>query len=76
MRAASTNEVKLFDFGEKDMIKESFVHNIESSDPLESPKFYVNVVYADKVIPPFDKNKDFANPKDDKTWLIIPIVFS
>ena len=74
--AASPNEVKLFDVGEKDIIKESFLHNDEKSDPIESTKFYVNVVYADKVLPPLDKNKDFANPKDDGTWMIIPIVFS
>jgi hypothetical protein len=69
-------EVKLFDFAEKDMIKESFLHNKDSSEPLDSPKLYVNVVYADKVLPPLDKNKNPANPKDDTTWQIIPIVFT
>jgi hypothetical protein len=68
-------EVKLFDFGESD-IKESFLHNKESADPLESPKLYVNVVYADKVLPPLTQKKEFADPKDDRTWNIIPIVFT
>jgi len=58
------------------MIKESFLHNKETTDPLDSPKIYVNVVYADKVLPPLNKNKDFADPKDDRTWFIIPVVFT
>lgn len=69
-------DVKLFDFAEKDMIKESFLHNKEASDPLDSPKLYVNVVYADKVLPPLNKNKDIADLKDDSTWQVIPIVFT
>lgn len=68
--------MKLFDMGESDMIKESFVHNKDTADPLHSPKLYVNLVYADKVLPPLNKNKDFADPKDDNTWQIIPIVFT
>ena len=58
------------------MIKESFVHNKETGDPLESPKLYINVVYADKVLPPLTPKKDFADPKNDTTWHIIPIVFT
>lgn len=69
-------DVKLFDISEQEVIKESFVHNKETTDPLDSPKFYVNVVYADKVLPPLDKNREFANPNDDSTWLILPVVFT
>ena len=58
------------------MIKESFLHNKETTDPLDNPKFYVNLVFADKVLPPLNKNKEFANPKDDSTWQIIPVVFT
>lgn len=61
-------EVKLFDFGQSEQIKESFVANRETEDPLEGPKLYLNVVYHDRMLPPISPNKDLGNPKDDSTW--------
>jgi hypothetical protein len=67
--------VKLFDFNES-QIKESFVDNDEKGDPLEDPKLYLNVVYHDNVLPPLNQGRDLANPKNDREWVIIPMVFT
>mgnify|MGYP006950313032 CR=1 FL=1 len=69
------DDIKLFDFGSAE-IKESFVNNADSGEPLQSHKIYLNIVYHDRIIPPLNKDRDFANPKDDKTWQIIPIAFT
>jgi hypothetical protein len=61
------DEIKLFDFGSKE-IEESFVSNKETSDPLESHKLYLNIVYHDRIIPPLNKDREFADPKNEKTW--------
>ena len=61
------DEIKLFDFGSSE-IKESFVNNPDQGDPLESHKLYLNIVSHERMLPPLSKERDFANPKDDKTW--------
>lgn len=65
--------IKLFDAGE---IKESFVDNEEKADPLGGLKIYLNVCFNDKMLPPLNKTKDFADPMNDNTWQIIPMAFS
>jgi hypothetical protein len=32
-------------------------------------------LYHDNVLPPLNKERDIADPKNDREWLIIPIVF-
>lgn len=66
--------IKLFDFDSQ--IKESFVENDEKGDPLEEPKLYLNLVYSDFVLPPLNKQRDIADPKNDREWLIIPMIFT
>lgn len=66
--------MKIFDFHES-QIKESFIDNDEKADPIDEPKFYLNVLYHDNVLPPLNKGRDIADPKNDREWLIIPIVF-
>ena len=68
-------EVKLFDFGSQEL-KESFTDNPDAGDPLETHKLYLNLVYHENVLPPLNKEKDFADTKDDKTWAIIPVAWS
>jgi hypothetical protein len=68
-------DIKLFDFGSSE-IKESFVNNVDAGDPLDSHKLYLNIIFHDRILPPLNKDRDFANPKDDKTWQIIPIAFT
>jgi hypothetical protein len=36
----------------------------------------LNIVYHDRILPPLNKERDFANTKDDSTWQIIPIAFA
>ena len=68
--------IKLFDFNES-QIKESFVDNDERPEPLEgAPKFYLNVVFHDNVLPPLNDRRDLADPKNDRCWVIIPMVFT
>ena len=68
--------IKLFDFNDS-QIKESFVGNDEKADPLENgPKLYLNVVYHDNVLPPLNDKRDLADPKNDRSWVIIPMVFT
>jgi len=68
--------IKLFDFSDS-QIKESFIDNDEKADPLENgPKLYLNVVFHDNVLPPLDQGRDIADPKNDRSWNIIPMVFS
>ena len=68
--------IKLFDFGERDEIKESFAANTEKDDPLDGPKLYLNVVHHERVLPPLSKDKDIADENDDSSWQVIPIAFS
>ena len=68
-------EVKLFDFGSAE-IKESFVDNPDQGPPLDSHKMYLNIVYNDRVLPPLNQAKDFADPTNDATWQIIPVAFT
>ena len=69
-------DIKLFDFGDDEQMKESFSANKDVSEPLDGPKLYLNIVHHERVLPPLTKDKDFANPDDDKDWRIIPIVFT
>lgn len=69
------DDIKLFDFGTAE-IKESFVNNPDAGEPLDSHKLYLNIVYHDRVLPPLNKEKSFADPKQDKTWALIPVAFS
>ncbi len=71
----ASDDIKLFDFAES-QIKESFVDNDEKGEPLEDPKLYLNVVYHDNVLPPLNKGRDLADPRNDRDWLIIPMVFT
>jgi|LauGreDrversion4_2_1035121.scaffolds.fasta_scaffold34011_4 hypothetical protein len=36
----------------------------------------MNVLYHENVVPPLDKGRDIANPKNDREWLIIPMIFN
>ena len=38
--------------------------------------FYVNICYADGVLPPLLENNELANQDDDSTWKLIPFSFS
>mmetsp|Transcript_14053 Transcript_14053/g.10124 ORF Transcript_14053/g.10124 Transcript_14053/m.10124 type:complete len:191 (+) Transcript_14053:85-657(+) len=69
-------EVKLFDFGDQNEIKESFTANEEKEDPLEEPKIYFNIVHSSKVLPPLNAHKEIADKKNDRDWRIIPMSFS
>ena len=69
------DEIKLFDFGSQE-IKESFGSNPDGGEPLDSHKFYVNIVHNERILPPLNQNRDVADPKNDKTWQIIPIAFT
>lgn len=71
----SQDNIKLFDFGATE-IKESFVNNVEKDEPLEGTKFYMNVVHSDKVLPPLNKDRDFADKNNDSTWQVIPVAFT
>lgn len=70
------DDIKLFDFGGSSEIKESFVNNPDVGEPLESHKLYLNIVYDDRILPPLNKDRDFADSKLDATWQLIPIAFS
>ena len=74
-KAKEGEGIKLFDFAGS-QIKESFAESQEKAEPLEEPIIYLNVVYHDSVVPPLDKGRDIADPKNDREWLIIPMVFS
>jgi PIH1 N-terminal domain len=65
----------MFDF-HSSQIKESFADNQEKNDPLEEPKIYLNVVFHEKVLTPLNKNRDLADPKNDRDWMIIPMIFT
>jgi hypothetical protein len=65
----------LFDFGSAD-IKESFTQNPDQGEPLQSHKLYLNIVVGDRILPPINSKKDIADPKDDKSWQIIPVAFT
>lgn len=49
---------------------------MEKNDPLDQPILYLNVVYHDKVLPPLNKGRDIADQKNDREWVIIPMVFT
>lgn len=70
-----SDTIKLFDFEQTSEIKDSFLENEDHGEPLDQPKLYLNVVYSDKVIGPLLKDRELADPKDDKTWAVIPISF-
>lgn len=44
--------------------------------PLDQPKFYLNLVHHEKVLPPQKKDNTPADLTDDKQWGIIPLSFS
>jgi len=67
-------EVKLFDIGAAD-IKENVPEYDDKKDPLESPKCILNLVHNDVILPPLNKNRDIADPLNDKEWMLIPISF-
>jgi len=57
-------------------MKESFAANKETSEPLEGPKLYLNIVHHERVLPPLDDQKNFADFVDDSKWRLIPMVFT
>jgi len=72
-----SDTVKLFDFDKNAEISQSVLENEDQSDkPLDQPKIYLNIVHHDKVLPPLKQNREFADPKNDKEWQIIPISFA
>ena len=71
-----SDSIKIFDFEGKDEISQSFLENEDKKEPLPQPKFYLNILYHDKVAPPLNKEKEVASSTDDTTWHIIPISFS
>jgi hypothetical protein len=69
--------IKLFDFDKNAEIKKTMFDEDEDLDkPLDQPKIYLNLIYHDKVLAPLKKDKTEADPKNDKTWDIIPIHFA
>lgn len=52
------------------------MNNPDANDPLDSHKLYLNIVYHDNIMPPLNKEREFADPKNDKTWQLIPIAFT
>lgn len=57
-------------------MKESFVENVETSDPLDGPKLYLNIVHNERILPPLTKDRKIADANDDNQWHIIPLIFS
>ena len=43
---------------------------------MDGPKLYLNVVHHERVLPPLNKDKEFADPSNDSTWNVIPIAFT
>ena len=43
---------------------------------MESHKIYLNIVYNERILPPLNQSRDFADPSNDATWQIIPIAFT
>ena len=70
------NNIKLFDFGQNEEIKESFAANRETTEPLDGPKLYLNVVHHERVLPPLNADKNLADTNVDTNWNIIPLCFS
>ena len=68
--------LNIFDVNAGEEIKESFLENDEKKDPLEEPKIYLNIVHNEQVLPPLNKARDLADPKNDRDWMIIPITFN
>ena len=75
-QAAQPNNIKLFDFGDEEQMKESFPDNKEQGEPLDGPKLYLNIVHHERVLPPLNEKKDFGDPNDDAGWKLIPVVFT
>ena len=71
-----SDTIKLFDFEKSQEINKSFIDSPDQGGPLDQPKLYLNMVFHDKVLPPLDKNRKPADPKNDETWAIIPLSFS
>lgn len=74
-KSKEKDEIKLFDFMESDM-KESFAENADKLPPLDSHKFYLNIVSHEAVLPPLKEDKSYADEKNDVTWKVIPIAFT
>ena len=49
-------DIKLFDFGgQTEAISESFAASKQSENPLEGPKFYLNICFSDDICPPMTR---------------------
>jgi hypothetical protein len=69
--------IKLFDFDQNAEMNKTVIGEDETQGkPLDQPKFYLNLVYHEKVLPPQKKDKTPADKNNDKEWGIIPISFS
>ena len=66
-------DIKLFDFETTEELKDS--QSEIKQKHLAKPCIYLNVWKSDKVKAPLDKNRAYADVKDDKTWAIIPISY-
>jgi hypothetical protein len=71
-----SDTIKLFDFEKDQEFKKSFLENEDSAKPLEQPKLYLNILFHEKVIGPLNQDRDYADPKNDAEWKVIPISFS
>lgn len=49
-----SGNIRLFDFGQSEEIKESFTANRETTEPLDGPKLYLNIVHSERVLPPLN----------------------
>lgn len=70
-----SDTIKLFDFDQAAEVSKSFLENQDSGTALEQPKIYLNILYHDKVVPPLLKSREYADPKNDGGWAIIPTSF-
>lgn len=43
---------------------------------LAKPSIYLNVCKSDKVKGPLDRDREYADPQDDKTWAILPVSYA
>jgi hypothetical protein len=67
-------DIKLFQFDPSEELKQG------QSDPkaekhLAKPCIYLNICHSSKVKLPLTKTREYADPKDDLTWAIIPISY-
>lgn len=68
-------DIKLFEFESESDIK-SKEEEKSSQKYLAKPSIYLNVCMSEKVKGPLKKDYTYADPKDDKSWAIIPISYS